>query len=80
MVALVLADEATRKFGGDSVGELVRNVEAYRMQLKAHTDRVEHDPGSDAAAPVNWDPTEAFEVADDDAGPDDPAGAGEPGR
>ena len=25
MVALVLADEATRKFGGDSLGELVRN-------------------------------------------------------
>ncbi len=29
MVALVLAGEATRKFGGDSVAELVRNAEAY---------------------------------------------------
>jgi chorismate synthase len=29
MTALVLADEATRKFGGDSVGELVRNRNAY---------------------------------------------------
>jgi chorismate synthase len=29
MTALVLADEATRKFGGDSVAELVRNREAY---------------------------------------------------
>ena len=28
MVALVLADEAARKFGGDSVAELVRNAEA----------------------------------------------------
>jgi chorismate synthase len=29
MAALVLADEATRKFGGDSVAELVRNRQAY---------------------------------------------------
>jgi chorismate synthase len=29
MVALVLADEAVRKFGGDSVDELVRNRDAY---------------------------------------------------
>jgi chorismate synthase len=29
MTALVLADEATRKFGGDSVAELVRNRNAY---------------------------------------------------
>ena len=29
MVALVLADEATRKFGGDSVAELVRNRDAF---------------------------------------------------
>ncbi len=28
MVALVLADEAQRKFGGDSVAEFVRNAEA----------------------------------------------------
>ena len=78
MVALVLANEVTRKFGGDSMGELVRSVEAYRMQLKAHTDRVETEPATGGAAPVNWDPTEAFEVADE---PDDPAGgAGEPGR
>ena len=33
MMALVLADEATRKFGGDSVAELVRNAEAYLAQL-----------------------------------------------
>jgi chorismate synthase len=29
MVALVLADEAARKFGGDSVDEMVRNRDAY---------------------------------------------------
>jgi hypothetical protein len=29
MVALVLAGEALRKFGGDSVEELVRNRDAY---------------------------------------------------
>ena len=33
MVALVLADEATRKFGGDSVAELVRNRDAYLASL-----------------------------------------------
>ena len=30
MVALVLADEALRKFGGDSLGELVRNHRTLR--------------------------------------------------
>ena len=34
MVALVLAAEAQRKFGGDSVAELVRNAEAYRASLR----------------------------------------------
>ena len=33
MVALVLAGEAQRKFGGDSVGELVRNAAAFRATL-----------------------------------------------
>jgi chorismate synthase len=33
MVALVLASEALRKFGGDSVGELERNVGAYLRGL-----------------------------------------------
>ena len=33
MVALVLAAEAQRKFGGDSVGEFVRNAEAFRSSL-----------------------------------------------
>jgi chorismate synthase len=34
MVALVLANEATRKFGGDSVAELVRNAEAAAAALR----------------------------------------------
>jgi chorismate synthase len=34
MVALVLAAEAQRKFGGDSVPEFVRNAEAFRKQLR----------------------------------------------
>ena len=33
MVALVLAREAQRKFGGDSVAEFVRNAEAFRSSL-----------------------------------------------
>jgi chorismate synthase len=33
MVALVLASEAQRKFGGDSIGEFVRNAEAFRLTL-----------------------------------------------
>jgi chorismate synthase len=34
MVALVLANEATRKFGGDSVNELVRNRDAFIASLR----------------------------------------------
>jgi len=33
MVALVLATEAQRKFGGDSVGEFVRNAQSFRATL-----------------------------------------------
>ncbi len=33
MVALVLADAAVEKFGGDSVAELRRNLDAYRKEL-----------------------------------------------
>jgi chorismate synthase len=34
MVALVLASEALRKFGGDSVAELVRNHAAFLAGLE----------------------------------------------
>jgi len=33
MVALVLADELLRKFGGDRVEETLRNLQAYRHDL-----------------------------------------------
>jgi chorismate synthase len=45
MTALVLASEAIRKFGGDSVAELVRNADAYRDAL--------HDTPSSAPHPVS---------------------------
>ncbi len=35
MMALVLADEVLRKFGGDSVGELARNVSGFAAQVSA---------------------------------------------
>jgi chorismate synthase len=35
MVALVLAAEAQRKFGGDSVGEFVRNAESFTASLRS---------------------------------------------
>jgi chorismate synthase len=34
MVALVLANEVLRKFGGDSIGELVRNHRSYAESLR----------------------------------------------
>jgi chorismate synthase len=36
MVALVLASAMREKFGGDSLGEMRRNFEAYREQLRAY--------------------------------------------
>lgn len=63
MVALVLANELTRKFGGDSVGELVRNVEGFLIQTKEATARVV-EPTDGSAAPLNWDEKQAF---DDDS-------------
>jgi chorismate synthase len=35
MVALVLAGEALRKFGGDSMDELVRNRDAFLRSLRS---------------------------------------------
>jgi chorismate synthase len=34
MVALVLAAEALRKFGGDSLAEVVRNRDAFDVSLR----------------------------------------------
>jgi len=36
MVALVLADAMREKFGGDSVGEMKRNFDGYREQLRGY--------------------------------------------
>ena len=36
MVALVLAQATREKFGGDSLGEMKRNYEGYREQLRAY--------------------------------------------
>jgi chorismate synthase len=36
MVALVLADAATEKFGGDSVAETARNARGYLAGIDAH--------------------------------------------
>jgi hypothetical protein len=33
MVCIVLADALLEKFGGDSMRELLRNVDGYRTQL-----------------------------------------------
>ena len=69
MTALVLANEVLRKFGGDSMGELVRNHRTYLEQVRAATTSPlmrEAPPtaGSPEAspdeAPLNWDPDLAF--------------------
>ncbi len=36
MVCIVLADAVLEKFGGDSMRELLRNVNGYRMQLEEY--------------------------------------------
>ena len=51
MVALVLAAEAQRKFGGDSVTELRRNAEAFRASLQATVRAVKTGPDSSRACP-----------------------------
>jgi chorismate synthase len=43
MTALVLADEVTRKFGGDSVEELTRNHETYLAQVREQSSAWERD-------------------------------------
>jgi chorismate synthase len=70
MVALVLATEATRKFGGDSMGEMTRNAAAYADQIQRQTDgkgavpESGTRPGTDIDTPLNWDMAEAFDLAD----------------
>jgi chorismate synthase len=59
MMALVLADEVTRKFGGDSLREITRNVDGYRRQVRESSRLVEPLPARDDT-PLNWDEGEAF--------------------
>lgn len=49
MVSLVLATEALRKFGGDSLAELVRNKDAFEASLRESADRGPNPP--DAVSP-----------------------------
>ena len=61
MMALVLANELTRKFGGDSIAELLRNIEGFAIQTKEATARVTESAGAERA-PINWDAQEAFDT------------------
>ena len=61
MAALVLADEALRKFGGDSLTEFVRNHDTYREQVRSQTARFDATPTTDPELiPLNWDASLAF--------------------
>jgi chorismate synthase len=71
MVALVLADEVTRKFGGDSVAELVRNHAGYLAQVRrqvvegvAPSATTRPERGDDGGE-INWDEGEAFALVED---------------
>ncbi|MCX7620185.1 MAG: chorismate synthase [Acidimicrobiales bacterium] len=50
MVSLVLANEVLRKFGGDSLGELLRNVNGYYEQLRIGDGRKVTGPHDTAGA------------------------------
>ncbi|MGZ4694413.1 MAG: chorismate synthase [Acidimicrobiales bacterium] len=62
MMALVLADEVLRKFGGDSIGELVRNHHAYQQHVREAAARVASVPVATDDAPLNWDEGLAFDA------------------
>jgi chorismate synthase len=64
MVAVTLASEVLRKFGGDSVTEMVRNAEAFAEQVRR---QVLDAPGAPAEVELNWDERLAF--ADSEAAP-----------
>ncbi len=65
MVALVLANEVLRKFGGDSISELVRNHAGYVEQVHQAARRTTAvSITADETAPLNWDAIEAFSDLD----------------
>ncbi|MCI2976052.1 MAG: chorismate synthase [Ferrimicrobium sp.] len=57
MTALVIANEATRKFGGDSVAEFTRNWRAYRDNLSATPSAVMDDRPLSEGEPVRVNDT-----------------------
>jgi chorismate synthase len=62
MTALVLANEVLRKFGGDSMRELVRNAEGFARQV--HEQSVATGVGAEIDPedrPINWDESLAFD-------------------
>jgi len=63
MVALVLADEVLRKFGGDSMRELVRNHQGFLAQVQESSTTTSASDALDAT-PLNWDAVEAFSDLD----------------
>jgi chorismate synthase len=77
MTALVLANEVLRKFGGDSMRELVRNADGFAQQVHEHAVATGVVPEVDPeVAPLNWDESLAFGGATED--PDDPAAEPDP--
>ncbi len=60
MAALVLADEALRKFGGDSLVEFVRNHATFVDQVRQQNIAVAEVAPSSASDPLNWDADQAF--------------------
>ncbi len=66
MTALVLANESLRKFGGDSLGEFVRNHDSFIAQVREQSARIDTTVADAEAAPLNWDERLAF---DDGAAP-----------
>jgi chorismate synthase len=71
MTALVLANEALRKFGGDSMRELVRNAEGFARQVHEQATAAGPAPELDPeAAPINWDESLAFDGTDTGTDPE----------
>ena len=61
MAALVIASEALRKFGGDSLEEFVRNHDTFIAQVREQTSRIDTSAALDPdAKPLNWDAGQAF--------------------
>jgi chorismate synthase len=61
MVAVTLAGEALRKFGGDSVREFVRNAQGFTEQVRQ---QVLATPGVGGDVELNWDESLAFAEAE----------------